>query len=230
MEACQSAAVCGLIDRHPAQKKELQELAKKKQRIEGELKAFTSELKVKEKVSSNIEQSFEAKIHDILIRTNPNKYLTDQRRPKEGIILADSYIIKKYYDKQNPDKAKLERDSDIFQTIIKSFEEKRNVVPKNSVIKQYEEHGIKWPTNNSEISRPAPVGQMFAYPGQYGWSTNNYCPSFPTFSMPFQQPFYTPHSGSLTPVATPPPPPPEEGIPIPPIPPLPESDDGQDGQ
>ena len=104
-------------------------LRKRNMGIEGELKALTSELKVKEKVSSNIEQSFEAKIQDNLIRTNPNKYLTDQRRPKLGIILADSYIIKKYYDKQNPYKAKLERDSDIFQTVIKSFEEKRNVVP-----------------------------------------------------------------------------------------------------
>ena len=86
--------MCGLIDRHPVQKKEIQVLAKRKSNIEGEIKAFTSELKVKEKVSLNVEQSFEAKIHDILIRTNPGKYLTDQRRPKEGIILADSYIKK----------------------------------------------------------------------------------------------------------------------------------------
>ena len=63
-------------------------LRKRNMGIEGELKALASELKVNEKVSSNIEQSFEAKIQDILIRTNPHKYLTDQRRPKEGIILA----------------------------------------------------------------------------------------------------------------------------------------------
>lgn len=216
MEECESASVCGQIERHPAQKKELQELAKKKQKVEGELKAYQSELKVKEKISNDVEQSFEAKIHDILIRTNPGKYLTDQKRPKEGIILADSYVIKKYYDGKNPDKMKLEQDSDIFQTVIKSYEDKRNLKqPKNSVIKQYQEHGIQWP--NPGTCQPAvqSPSQMFSYP-DVGWNMI-YGSSFPGFPMAVQQPFFSPHSNA---VASPPPPLPDKEQ----MPPLPESD------
>ena len=104
------------------------------------------------------------------------------------------------------------KDSDIFQTIIKSYEDKRNIgQPKNSVIKQYKDHGIQWPNSETnQINNPA--AQMFPYPGPgYGWS-------FPSFPMAVQQqPFYT---GGLTAVATPPPPPEAETLP-----PLPGSEE-----
>ena len=87
MQPCESAAMCGIVDRHHDEKKHLQELGKKKQRLEGELKAITSELKIKEKISKDHNQSFESKIHDILIKTNPNKYLTVNRRPYTPIPL-----------------------------------------------------------------------------------------------------------------------------------------------
>lgn len=44
------------------------------------MKALESELALKEKVFSEACQTFQAKIHDILIRTNPSKYLTDRKK------------------------------------------------------------------------------------------------------------------------------------------------------
>ena len=69
---------------------------------------------------------------------------------KEGVILADSYIIKKYYGGKNPTKDTLEKESEIFQTVIESYETKMgmNHTPKNSVVKQLEDQGIRWPMQN----------------------------------------------------------------------------------
>ena len=149
MPNCETAAVCGQLDKHPAEKKELQDLGKRKLKAEGELKALRSELAVKETVSKDMSKSFEARIHDILIRTNPNKYLTAKNKPKEGIILADSYILKRYYNSKVPDN--VERESDIWQTVIKSHEDnfEVNKMPKNSVIKELEKRGVNWPNKSS---------------------------------------------------------------------------------
>lgn len=148
MPTCESAAVCGQLDKHPAEKKELQDLGKRKQKAEGELKAMRSELAVKETVSKDMSKSFEARIHDVLIRTNPNKYLTANNKPKEGIILADSYILKRYYNSKVPDN--VERESDIWQTVIKSHEDnfQVNKMPKNSVIRELENRGVNWPNKS----------------------------------------------------------------------------------
>ena len=72
MPNCESAAVCGQLDKHPTEKKALQELGKKKQKAEGELKALRSEPSVKETVARDMSKSFEARIHELLIRTNPS--------------------------------------------------------------------------------------------------------------------------------------------------------------
>ncbi|XP_053403747.1 uncharacterized protein LOC123524212 [Mercenaria mercenaria] len=221
MDECISSSVCGLIERHPAEKKEVQELSKKKQKIEGELKTLKCELKMKEKISAEATSSFEAKIHDILIRTNPAKYLTNNRRPKEGVILADSYILKQYYGSKNPSKDDLERDSDIFQTVVRSYEEKvnkRSNKPKNSVAKQLD---IQLNTNTCSVVGENLQGSsmLYPYPYPYVW---NYGQSFvPNFGSPGQstsqifgsnfRPFDTVQASPQAPVETPPPPPPQEG-------------------
>lgn len=73
MPECTSASICGQIERHSGEKKELQEIAKRKLKAEGELKVLKSDLSIKTTLSKNVSQSFEARIHDVLIRTNPNK-------------------------------------------------------------------------------------------------------------------------------------------------------------
>lgn len=222
MQACQSSAMCGIVDRHPSEKKELQELAKKKQKLEGELKAIASEISIKEKLSSDHNQSFEARIHDILIRTNPEKYLTSNCRPKEGIILADTYILKKYYGGQNPNKQTIEKDSEIFQTIIKSYEEKMSVnKPKNSVVKQLENHGIRWPNVQTGF-------YPYYYPQCYVQTVPGSVQQFSDVQGNIFGSPSVPRSGSV-PVASPPPPYMEEySPPLPPQiddkPPLPTAD------
>ena len=203
MQPCESAGMCGIVDRHPDEKKQLSELGKKKQKLDGEIKAITSDLKIKEKISKDHNQSFESKIHDILIKTNPQKYLTVNRRPKEGIILADTYVIKKYYGGKNPTKDALENDSDIFQTIIESHESKiGTTTPKNSVMKQLEDQGIQWPRQAAASSVSA-----FGFPQNYmNWQM---APVLPP--------------GYVGPIASPPPPYPMEPY----QPPLPQTaDDG----
>ncbi|MCG8046962.1 MAG: hypothetical protein N0E59_23025 [Candidatus Thiodiazotropha taylori] len=217
MPNCESAAVCGQLDKHPAEKKELQELGKRKQKAEVELKALRSELSVKETVSKDLSKSFEARIHDVLIRTNLGKYLTANNKPKEGIILADSYILKKYYSNKMPDD--LESESEIWQTIIKSHEDNFQAkLPKNSVIKELENRGVNWPTSpesqTSSESLPA-VNQANAdfQPVQANYNQLNW----------FTPPYYAHGFGGYFPVpgctsggfmsravSSPPPPPPDD--------------------
>ena len=102
MPECSSASICGQLDRHGNEKKEVQELGKRKLKAEGELKALKADLSVKQTLSKNVSQSFEARIHDALIRTNPGKYLTENNRPKEGVILADTYILKNTMEVEFP--------------------------------------------------------------------------------------------------------------------------------
>ena len=169
MVECSSAKICGLVDRHPSEQKTLQDLGKRKQKVEGELAALKSELQVKKSISEGVLQSFESKLHDILIRTNPEKYLTINRRPKEDVILADSYIIKKYYGSQNVDKETMERDSEMYQTIIKSTEERFNVQrEKNSIIVELQRRGIKWPMTAAS-SLPSVATQPLPSTVQFPW-------------------------------------------------------------
>lgn len=209
MPVCETAAVCGQLEKHPTEKRELQELGKKKQKAEGELKALKSELLAKEVVSNDMSKSFEARIHDTLVRTNPNKYLTSNNKPKEGIILADSYILKKYYGGKIPDFDDIQHESEIWQTIIKSREESYQVgakVPKNSVIKELENRGVDWPCSN--VSRPD-IMQAANY-NQMNWYAS------PPFTAPYMYGFsgyyQSPGSTGLATraIASPPPPPPDE--------------------
>ena len=200
MDACASASICGVIEKHASEKKELSDLCKKKQKIESEVKALKNDLAVKKKVVSDVRQSFETKVHDILINSNPQKYLTTARRPKEGIVLADSYMLKKYYGITNKSVtiSQLEQDSEMFKFIIEDHEEKmktKTIAPKNVVQRQLEMQGVQIPT------APFP---MFPNP---------YNPWFVPTPGPFMPP------GSYPPPCASPPPPPEDEIP-----PLPENE------
>ncbi|XP_045207107.1 uncharacterized protein LOC123559398 [Mercenaria mercenaria] len=220
MDECTTARNCGNIDRHAAEKRELTELGKQKQKLEGELNALKSELQIKEALNNDVMTSFEAKIHDILIRTNPEKYLSENRRPKEGVILADSYILKKFYGNSAVDKATMERDCDIFQTIIQSHEEKMNVKrPKNSVVNELERREISWPgsTNVNEQSMQT-LHQGYYYGPSYPMAP--WFAAFQSGCTAMTSPMHPSVSASIAPpVASPPlpvgsPPPPVGSTPV----------------
>ena len=222
MPSCESAAMCGQLEKHPTEKKELQELGKKKQKVEGELKSLKSELSIKETVSNDMSRSFEAKIHDTLIRTNPNKYLTINNKPKEGIILADSFILKGYYHNKAPEN--IEHESEIWQTIIKSHEENFTCkVKKNSVIKELENRGINWPNSSTADSGVVPVPTPYYNTDAFGsgllpapanYNQMNWYSS-PYYGLGYYQSAYVLPRGVSSPplpgpVSSPPPPPPED--------------------
>lgn len=196
MSVCESAAICGILDKHPNEKKELLELSKLKAKAECELKTLSNELAVKKKTATEVKKSFEMKIHDILIKSNPGKYLTAMRRPKEGVILADTYVLKKYYGSSNPSKAELEKDSDIFKTVIDSYEEKlKKSPPKNCVQMQLAMQGVQMPTGGIQLP-------MY--------------PFSPPMWFPSQQGLFAPMPGSFPPpCASPPPPPDDQNPPLP---------------
>ena len=214
MQECPSASVCGNLDRHADEKKEVQEVGKRKLKAEGELKALKGDLSIKQTLSKNVSQSFEARIHDALIRTNPTKYLTENNRPKEGVILADTYILKKYYGGRIPDSESVDSESELFQTIIQSHEEKTMTTrPKNSVIKELEIRGVTWP-NTMQNTPPLP----YPFYNPPVWNTQpavfGQGQQF-MFGMPTAQHYPTmPSSDGRHPLASPPPPP----GPPPPIP------------
>ena len=209
MEECTSATICGQVDRHPSEKKELQELAKTKNKLEGEVKAIISEVNVKEKISNDIHESFESKIHDVLIISNPEKYITENNRPKEGIILADSYILKQFYGGKNPDKATMENDSELFGTIITSYEEKLKRKPvKNSVTSLLERSGVKLVNDQTLPSTPGLICPSFPHPS-FQWAPSHqnmqyFQQTMPQFGLPFQ--LATGQGYRTTPVSSPPPP------------------------
>lgn len=207
MDECTSARNCGNIDRHAAEKRELTDIGKQKQKLEGELNALKSELHIKESLNNDVMTSFEAKIHDILIRTNPEKYLTDSRRPKEGVILADSYILKKFYGNSSVDKTTFERDSDIFQTIIQSHEEKMNIKqrPKNSVIQELERRGISWPGSVNEQSMQT-LQQGYYYSPSY-YPTAPWFAAFQSGCTTMPSPMHPSVATSIVPPVVSPPPP-----------------------
>lgn len=234
-ETCESAVICGEIDKHPSEKKELSELAKKKQAVEIELKTLKTELEVKNKVKSEVQNSFESKIHDELINSNPGKYLTEQGKPKEGIIKADTYILKRYYQGNFPQDLRME--SQIWKTVISSYEEKMNInPPKNCVQRELERRGgIRWPNKHGQSETKAdnnPIGsehQQFqqSFPLNYWAYGQNYTYAYPAGYMGYQAGMvrhFTPQSSTLSspvqqglvmmnPVASPPPPPDDTELP-----------------
>lgn len=235
LEQCESAQICGEIDKHSNEKKELTDLAKKKQQAENELKMLKTELDVKDKIIKEVACSFEAKIHDALINTNPDRYLTTNGRPKEGIIKADTYIIRKYYDGKVPQD--IEEESNMWQTIIKSYEERMNVKPpKNSVQRELERRGgIRWPSQTDsqtpslqaqDVSHPVPpynywaYGQnyMYAYPGYVGYHAGVMQRPFMAPSATITSPQQALPSTPAVPVVSPPLPDAEEDAEGPPLP------------
>ena len=94
---CEDIRQCGELDYHPEQKTEINELIKKQQNAERDLKALEIELKVKQEALSSTNKTFERRIRDYVINSNPEKYLLNGVGP--GVIniklQADIAILKK---------------------------------------------------------------------------------------------------------------------------------------
>ena len=195
------ALICGEIDKHPSEKKELSEIGKKKQAAEIELKTLKTELEIKTRILNEVQCSFETKIHDQLIDSDPDRYLTALAKPKEGLVKADTYILKRYYQGKVPEN--LKEESQIWKTIITSYEEKMKIRPPklNCVQRELERRGgIPWPQQQDQnanqntadsctstgqeyqqecqFRQPFPYnylayGQnyMYAYPGYMGYNS-----------------------------------------------------------
>ena len=196
---CDDVRICGEIELHPESKKELSVLSVKKQKLEGEVKALTSEIEAKRKAHDETFNTFEGKIQAHLIRSNPEKYLIPATgQVRQVRVNADTAILKKVFEGQVPDN--VESSSKFWQDIIDSYEkqfnqpaEKPQFSVKNPVRRELENKGIVWPT------------YAMSSPGtQANYQPNTFLPHMP-FGMPVQgfgMPFY---GGYMSPPTYPPP-------------------------
>jgi hypothetical protein len=169
---CTSVLICGEVDVHPDSKKELTELAGLKNKIEGEVKKLKSEVEVKQRVKTQMLTTFENKIHDDLIRSNPNKYLIDGGPAyKKRILDADKAILRKYYKAKAPDN--LEIASVTWQAIIDAETEKwstgqrKPIQPRNPVLEMMKAMTSQnqQPSSTATMSAPGQDSSLSLLPG-----------------------------------------------------------------
>lgn len=198
-QECTDVRVCGEVDLHPESKKELSLLGAKKQKLEGELNALSSELEAKKKARDETYNTFEGKVQSWLIRSNPEKYLiaaTGQVRQVR--VNADTAILKKVLECQVPDD--IEKSSKFWPDIIENYEckyirsTKRETLKTpiiNPVRRELESRGLTWP---APVTLPStPSAPHYLSPSPYS--------GFP--QMAFGFPYNTPPFYMLNPGMTP---------------------------
>ena len=169
---CTDVRVCGELDLHPDSKKELSVLFVKKQKLEGEINALTSELDAKRKAHQETHNTFEGKVYSWLIRSNPEKYLIKSTgQVRQVRVNADTAILKKIFEGQVPED--LETSSQFWKDIIETSDakfrqstERPSFMVSNPVRKELENKGIVWPTYAPIIGSP-PTGHQPQPPYPY---------------------------------------------------------------
>ena len=216
---CTDVRICGEIDLHPDSKKELSVLSIKKQKLEGEINALTSELDAKRKANQETHNTFEGKIFSWLIRSNPEKYLIKTAgQVRQVRVNADTAILRKVFEGQVSDD--LETSSQFWKDIIDTSDikyrqstEKPSFTVSNPVRKELENKGVVWPTHVPTIGSPAGHQPQPPFP---------YFPQMPygapgqAIRMPYYgfvtPPVYSPPSATVTSGEL------ETGQPFPPLP------------
>ena len=117
---CEDIRQCGELDYHPEQKKNEINEYKKQQNVERDMKALEIELKVKKGALTSASKTFERRVRDSVINSNPEKNLLNGVGP--GIVniklQADIAILKRHYNNKVPED--LARESRYFNGIIDS--------------------------------------------------------------------------------------------------------------
>jgi hypothetical protein len=203
-EPCTNVVICGELDVHPESKKELVELASLKNKADGELKKFKSEVEVKQKIKNQMLMTFENKIHEQLIRTNPEKYLIGGvGQAKKRVLDADKAILRKYYNGKAPEH--LDVASITWQALIDAEMEKWNVgqrkpqPPRNPVLEMMTaaSAGVTTTSNTNvcttrSIPQYSPSqfcsGDVYGYQHGYPMFPGGYFPQIPAMASPNQVP------------------------------------------
>lgn len=155
---CEDIRQCGELDYHPEQKAEINDLVKKQNIVERDIKSLEVELKVKKDAQCSSAKTFERRIRDFVINSNPEKYLINGGPGTMNVILqADIAILKRHYHNRIPENLKDE--SRYFTTIIASQDSQRapRTTPENPVQAKLESNAIypvRFPPPTATVTSP----------------------------------------------------------------------------
>ena len=198
-QECTDVRICGEIDLHPENKKELSLLGAKRQKLEGELNVLSAELEAKKKARDETYNTFEGKVQSWLIRSNPDKYLiaaTGQVRQVR--VNADTAILKKILECQVPED--IEKSSKFWPDMIENYEQKyikttkKEMPPRiiNPVRRELENKGITWPAS---VTLPATTTTV-NFMSPTGFQQTLF--GFPYYNSPFYMPMMSPTRPTAT--------------------------------
>lgn len=155
---CDDIRQCGELDYHPEQKSEINELVKRQNSVERDIKSLEIELKVKKEAQCSTAKTFERRIRDYVINSNPEKYLINGGPGIINVKLqADIAILKRHYHNKIPEN--LENESRYFTTIIASQDSQRapRMTPKNPIQAKLESNAIypvRFPPPTATVTSP----------------------------------------------------------------------------
>lgn len=178
---CVSAMQCNDIDKHPQEKKQVNDAAESKRQIEKDLSKFQTDLKAKQLLEKQVSSSFISVITPHLVNSNPDDYTFRSNREngrllKSQKINCHSYILEQHYKGKIP--LDLERERKNFPQIIEEYFNKfkrlgkKDVRQNDPVRKRLQENptfNVKFPKfgdecYNSANTRQAPTSHTFPNP------------------------------------------------------------------
>ncbi|KAK3100993.1 hypothetical protein FSP39_015453 [Pinctada imbricata] len=148
---CPGPEYCNDIDKHPLERKTLQDAVHDMNNLEKELNSLRQHKKNKETALDETRNSFKYKIESTLINSNLEKYTfytSRGRTPRQTVINNDIFILEKHYRGRIP--LNLSEESKRFQKIISDFNKQFIPNPKTQAVnpekKLLEKYGVIYPT------------------------------------------------------------------------------------
>ncbi|KAK3107521.1 hypothetical protein FSP39_016499 [Pinctada imbricata] len=147
---CEGPESCNDLDKHPAEKKIMNEAVASLRSKQKEVDSMRQELSTRKKAVDETQASFKYKVQSALINTNLNKYTFETgngRAVRQTAVNNDLHILEKHFKGKVP--ANLHRESKNFQQIINAFN--KNYLPTraksgpNPARKNLEARGVRFP-------------------------------------------------------------------------------------
>lgn len=94
-QTCNSAKLCGDVNRHSVEKKKLRELSDKVAKFRKDIDELKNEYSTKEKLIKKDRESFEKKMENYLLENYPSIYIDcESSKIKYGLVYTDILILK----------------------------------------------------------------------------------------------------------------------------------------
>ncbi len=149
---CSDARICGQLDRHPQQRKEIQKISAAVNVLEKETKELCADIEQKQKLAENLQCSFEAKIRKDLINSDQGRYTfhasDGTKKVRTALVKADTAILKIVLKGEVPGTL----NPSTITGLIKNFNAKNERLDNSDPIhvKKLKEKGIVWPSSSKQ--------------------------------------------------------------------------------